>query len=834
MKKLGKIINIKSFTKGDTLEKSLSGSSAEGKSYLFLWLIIIAVIVSITFILTPPFRSSQTVLDVGDISLKNIRANEDILVEDKVSTIKNKERAEESSPDIYDFDTKLTRDITNKVSAAFDLMAKFYKEGIPDIYSYIEKEEDEGGIDSESLSGEALKKLKREMTAHLNKFENSDEFRAKEAEFQNILKIDLSDNILKILRFHHYKGEIKDRINNFISQVIGIGVVGSIEFVNMDRGMLIREIGADIERVLPDASSIIDVKGANGVIKRVVEENLSEEKRPLQSAIITICQRLIQPNLTFNKNETEKRRIEAGERENPVFYQIKKGEMIIREGERVKEEHILKLRALESKQSGVSSVMKVSGHAIFVMLFLLLFWIYLKRFKPLLTTDKQSLLLLLLIPVFNLASAKLFVVIFKDIGYGGQVEISSYLYAVPYAVGPMLVAILFEVDVALIFSLLNSFLVSFLIKDGFSFSMIALAGGLISTFRSNQYKRRSSILKAGLLVSIANAITIIPSDLIGNTLFSKAGFYDVLFGLIGGILVAIIVSGALPLIESIFHITSDIKLLELSDLNHPLLSELVVHAPGTYHHSIIVGNLAEDASEAIGANPLFARVSSYFHDVGKMKKPEYFIENQHGAINKHSGLAPSMSSLILISHIKDGVELARSYRLMPKIIDIIREHHGSGLITYFYNKAKEVEDPSIQEVREEDFRYPGPKPRTKESAIVMLADSVEAASRSLDEPTPSRLRGLVQKIIDDKFIDGQLDHSNLTLNDLHNITNSFVRILTGIFHYRIEYPEIEKEKEERVSIHASNGSKSQSFEDRSKEDKKVGRPDIKKIRLHEQ
>ena len=200
MKKLGKIINIKSFTKGDTLEKSLSGSSAEGKSYLFLWLIIIAVIVSITFILTPPFRSSQTVLDVGDISLKNIRANEDILVEDKVSTIKNKERAEESSPDIYDFDTKLTRDITNKVSAGFDLMAKFYKERLPDIYSYIDKEEDEGGIDSESLSGEAWRKLKREMAARLNKFENSDEFRAKEAEFQNILKIDLSDNILKILK----------------------------------------------------------------------------------------------------------------------------------------------------------------------------------------------------------------------------------------------------------------------------------------------------------------------------------------------------------------------------------------------------------------------------------------------------------------------------------------------------------------------------------------------------------------------------------------------------------------------------------------------------------
>ena len=205
-----------------------------------------------------------------------------------------------------------------------------------------------------------------------------------------------------------------------------------------------------------------------------------------------------------------------------------------------------------------------------------------------------------------------------------------------------------------------------------------------------------------------------------------------------------------------------------------------------------------------------------------MKKPEYFIENQHGNINKHDGLAPSMSILILTSHIKDGVELAKSHRLIPKIIDIIKEHHGTSLITYFYNKAKEMEDPSLHEVREEDFRYPGPKPNTKESAIVLLADSVEAASRTLDEPTPSRLRGLVQKIIDDKFIDGQLDHSNLTLNDLHKITNSFVRILTGIFHYRIEYPEIETEKEERAGLHASNDSEPQPHKDRPTESKKVG------------
>ncbi len=824
MKKFGKIISIKNFKqkigktglKGEGAEKSLSGISREGQSTLLLWIIGFITTIAITFILTPKLKPAYIPLNAGDIAVKNIKAPEDILIEDRTSTLKNKKRAEETSPDIYDFDTKMTRDITKRVSLAFDIMAKFYKERVPDLYSFIEKEEERTEIDTESI------KLKREITVRLNKFESSDEFRAKEMEFQAILKIELSDKGIKSLRWHHYKKETRDNINDFISQVMGIGVVGSMEFVNMDRGILLREIGADTESVLPDASSIIDIRQANELIKRLAEEGIQAEHKSLQAAVINICQKLIQPNLTFNKKETEKRRAEAVESEKPVFYQIKKGEMIIREGERFTEEHVLKLKSLESKKAGVNSVMAVAGYAVIVILFLYIFWIYLKRFKPLLILDIQSLLLLELILIFNIAGAKLFITMFEAIGYTGSIEVSSYIYAVPFAVGPMLVAILFEVDIALIFSLLNSFLIGFLIKDGFAYSLVSLAGGLITTYKANQYKKRSSILKTGLLVSVASAVIIIPLDLINNTLISKTGFYDVAFGLLGGVIVAIIVSGALPLIESLFHVTSNIKLLELSDLNHPLLSELVVQAPGTYHHSIIVGNLAEDAAEAIGANPLFARVASYFHDIGKMRKPEYFIENQHGAINKHDGLAPSMSSLILTSHIKDGVELARSHRLIPKIIDIIKEHHGTSLITYFYNRAKEMEDPSLHEVREEDFRYPGPKPNTKESAIVFLADSVEAASRTLDEPTPSRLRGLVQKIIDDKFIDGQLDHSNLTLNDLHKMTNSFVRILTGIFHYRIEYPEIENEKEERAGLHANNDSEPKPHEDRPKESKKAG------------
>jgi len=253
-----------------------------------------------------------------------------------------------------------------------------------------------------------------------------------------------------------------------------------------------------------------------------------------------------------------------------------------------------------------------------------------------------------------------------------------------------------------------------------------------------------------------------------------------------GFLSPILTIGLLPLFESGFGITTDVTLLELSDLNRPLLKRLALEAPGTYHHSIMIGTLAEDAAEAIGANSLLARVGSYYHDIGKMLKPEYFVENQVGAVNKHENLSPTMSSMILEAHVKEGVELAKRHNLPQSIIDFITGHHGTSVMSYFYGKAQNEEN-STADIK--DFQYPGPNPRTKEVAIVMLADSVEAASRTLDEPKPSRLRNLVHKIFMDKFDSGYLENSNLTLRDLKNIEDSFVRVLIATFHRRIKYPE---------------------------------------------
>jgi hypothetical protein len=283
----------------------------------------------------------------------------------------------------------------------------------------------------------------------------------------------------------------------------------------------------------------------------------------------------------------------------------------------------------------------------------------------------------------------------------------------------------------------------------------------------------------------------------------------VAFVIFNGVGSSFIALGLLPVIENVFSYTTDIKLLELANLEHPLLEEMMVNAPGTYHHSILVGNLSKAASDSIGAHPLLARVSSYYHDIGKLKMPHYFIENRTGNDDVHKALTPNMSALIILSHVKEGIEMARQYRLGRKITEMIGQHHGTSLVSYFYNRAKELEDPKLHVIEEKDFRYAGPKPQTKEAGIIMLADSVEAASRILDDPTPKRIETHVQEIIEKIFLDGQLDECELTLKDLHAIQKSFIAILIGIFHHRIEYPErtLHEGTDKRITKIAGDGQK---------------------------
>jgi putative nucleotidyltransferase with HDIG domain len=411
------------------------------------------------------------------------------------------------------------------------------------------------------------------------------------------------------------------------------------------------------------------------------------------------------------------------------------------------------------------------------------------------------------------------------------IESSSYYYIFPFAVGAMMVRIVLNSEVALVFSVLTAVFMGFLFGNSLFIALFALTGSMTGAHWVRHCKERNKLYLAGLRISIVNMGVIIGLHLLGGNPFDMQLVYKTGFGFVSGFFCAVIVTALVPLVESLFKYTTDIKLLELSNLNTPVLRQLMVQAPGTYHHSIVVGNLAEAGAEAINANPLLARVAAYYHDIGKVRKPQYFVENQGGHENKHDKLAPSMSALVLIAHVKDGVEIARENNLGNDLIDVLREHHGTALMKFFYEKAKNLQDPEVQQVDERDYRYPGPKPQTREAALIMLADAVEAAGRTLTDPTPSRIQGMVQKIINNIFIDGQLDECELTLKDLHKIAKSFNQILAGIFHYRIDYPEpVHKEKEpaKKKSGDDSNRESTKTAKDQPPDAGKRSSEDLKR------
>jgi putative nucleotidyltransferase with HDIG domain len=363
-----------------------------------------------------------------------------------------------------------------------------------------------------------------------------------------------------------------------------------------------------------------------------------------------------------------------------------------------------------------------------------------------------------------------------------------YLYLLPIAAGPMLIRLFLNSETAVVFAAVISLVSGIFLEGSLNLAAYFFIGGIVAAQGIRHATQRVTITKAGLILGFINMLTIASFIIINGRWSVKEDIFIVLFGFIGGQITSVIVTGVAPIFEMVFGYTTNIRHLELARMDHPLLKELALHAPGTYHHSIIIGSMVEAAAEAINANPLLAKVSAYYHDIGKVKDPLYFIENMRGE-NRHDSLAPDVSARILISHVTEGVELADEHRLGKEIIEIIQQHHGTSLVGYFYQRAKNREGITIAEVHEKDFRYPGPKPRSKEAGLVMLADAVEAVSKTIHDPTSAKIHNMVQKVINRIFMDGQLDECELIVKDLNIIAKSFNRALVGMFHQRIEYPE---------------------------------------------
>lgn len=539
-----------------------------------------------------------------------------------------------------------------------------------------------------------------------------------------------------------------------------------------------------IEEILPDITE-----------KKLMSHNLESEKAIALSNIITklgdgvlrpiaedVLTRVLKPNSRIDEDETKAQKnsfIERYLKENPVI--IYKDERIISKDDVVTEDKYDVLKELNYiDREGKPDYLLFLAVFLVILILIVMCVIYLRNFHPKLYYDRNSVVLMCV----SILITSLF-------AWAVQRFIPDFSYLImPVFIAPVLLAIFLGIEPAITVNILLTFSLSLMVEGNIEFILMSLVGGTFAAYLTVNATQRRKISLSGVFLGCINAVLIVLLGLINKkspeNLLNDGGL-----AFLNGLFSIILAIGILPFLESTFNVVTPLKLLELADPNHPLLKRLLMEAPGTYHHSLMVGNLAEVAAREIGGNALLARVGAYFHDVGKLKRPHFFKENQMSD-NPHDKLTPNLSTLVITSHTKDGEELALKYRL-PKIIrDIILRHHGTTLVAYFYHKA--TQNDKSDEIDEKNFRYEGPLPDTREAAVVMLADSVEAAVRSIPEKTQGKIEGLVRKIIKDKLDDGQLNRCDLTLKDLSIIADSFMQILSGIFHERPEYPELEKKK----------------------------------------
>lgn len=563
---------------------------------------------------------------------------------------------------------------------------------------------------------------------------------------------------------------------------------------DVEHGITVQRVPADGS---PDASLATDavstVEGARRALERQAEEALHAAEPGVRAALIAAAQRLIQPTLTLNRATTEMAREVAALSVKPITIAMKKGEMIIRDGERITSRHLYVFNALAQSRRSSLLILSTVGAGAVVLALLLTALAFGRDASKRITVGVRDLVFLSVLFSCVLLGARVWLTIAGLVHdrFSGLPE-EGLVFLFPFAAAPMMARLVLRLRVALVFGALLSIVIGLMVDPDTLYTVFAVVGTAVGASAMRNISARGDVLKAGFYAGLAQAGAALAILLFQAHTDALAYVSTILLAFLGGAVSGFAALALTPALELAFGYTTALKLLELANLNHPALKELIVQAPGSYHHSVIVGSLVETAAEAIGANPLLARVMSYYHDLGKGMNPSYFIENQRAGENPHDKLKPSMSAMIIKRHITDGLEIARKHRLGEQIMAAIAEHHGTTLIRYFYEKAKEQEDPTSP-VAESDYRYASRKPQSRETALVMLADSVEAASRSLPEPTPARLQGLVTRIINTKFTDGQLEQCDLTLRDLHVIAKSFCRVLNSIYHQRVEYPSSTKD-----------------------------------------
>ncbi|MDL2210496.1 HDIG domain-containing protein, partial [Desulfovibrio sp. OttesenSCG-928-O18] len=595
--------------------------------------------------------------------------------------------------------------------------------------------------------------------------------------------------IFHILAQPETQAMILNEVLPWMDQRFAGGIVGDIRLLLGSKGgVIVRNVRGGQETMYTEPQVLPDVRMVQAELG-IMLRSLSAKSVIARRAAQQIVDMLIAPTLIPNYELTKTRTQEIVEAMEPSVYHVQRGEIIVRQGERVTHEQQLKLQALGNRQSDKFR------HTYFVGLLFVSFLLASGLFfspsgKPSSSVAQKDLIFIaLLVAAVALSSKGLMLLGQHLVAINPTFSPDTLAYAMPLAGLAGLSALLFSTRRYVTTGLLLAFFSAAMYKGSLALFLFYFLSAMWNTWLIVRTQSRQDVvasiipLMCGLYVMWAGA-TFLQGG--AHTRY----FQEAVAVFSGGMLSMFVVFALAPLMEMLFGYVTRFRLMELLNLDQPILRELMINAPGTYHHSLIVSQLVESGAKAIDAHSMLCKVAALYHDIGKITRPDYFIENQFGRENPHDKLAPSMSALILLSHVKKGVELAQEHRLGSEVIDIIRQHHGTNLISYFFSKAQKLgENPSPA-----DYSYVGPKPQTREAALVMLADIVEASSRTLDDPTPNRLQMHINNVIKGLFTSGQLDETDLTLKDLNRLSKSFLHVLVGLFHHRIKYPDKVPEK----------------------------------------
>ena len=714
------------------------------KSIRLSFIYTIVVIVSATALLTINRTGATYNYEAGDIAREDIRAPMNIEYPVALETEIEKNRIAESMPAVFDLNESIVED---KLKIC-------------------------------NILCEAVIKVKQQMP-DTNPFEQVLLLRTMLPDY-----LQYSDKVL--IGLLQYDEQLLHRdMNKVILQVYNNGILEK-QYTNplklKSNFIVIRVIGnaSELKERQVSIDALYDINKIKTLVPVICKEVCNQPSNEVVYAISSVVMSLLQPNLFYNEEETKKRITDAIQSVKPVMRVIKKGQSIAREGDTITED-VLKKIDIINKNSRFSGFSFVLGLLLTQLGFLIIFGYFLITYYTNLVVDNKMPLI-----VFTLVMAFIIITFFMARWQGRMFEGLFFPLLLPIPLITMILAIMYNIHIAMLIGMYIVFFVAIITKGDFTSLLLAFSSALSGVFVVGDVERRSDFLRGGFTLGLINSVIVVSVGLMNELSFAMI-LNNIGLAFVSGIINAIVVFGVFPIYENLFGLTTKFKLLELSDLNAPIFREMLIKAPGTYNHSIMVATLAESACKEIGANALLARVGGYYHDIGKIQDANFYIENK-----VTDPRAKKLSALeyckLIISHVEKGVELARKNNLPEMVIDFIREHHGQTVMTYFYHQALEESGASGDIIQKSDFQYPGPKPHTRETAVVMLADAIEAAARSIQEPTIEKLESLIKRIINNRLNEGDLDHADITMNELNKIQHSILRVLQGIFHSRIEYP----------------------------------------------